>query len=84
MALGDYSGAPKLWSCALPDCYHYMPAHMSAMVVGKASLCMECNEQFVLDPMNMRDDNPRCDNCRGLSEYDEVIPKSLVEKLGLK
>lgn len=53
----------KVWACALPECTHYMPAHMTALVDGKASFCWDCGERFILNPTNMNDDKPICSDC---------------------
>jgi hypothetical protein len=53
----------KVWACALPECTHYMPAHMAALVDGKASLCWKCEDRFILNPSNMTEDKPICDEC---------------------
>lgn len=52
-----------LWHCALSDCTHYMPSNVSDSVPGKKSICWECEEPFILDPMNMQKDKPICLNC---------------------
>lgn len=57
-------GANHVWACALPDCTHYMPNHMEAMVEGKASICWQCGEDMILDKENMKDKQPRCYNCK--------------------
>jgi hypothetical protein len=66
-------GGAKLWACALGDCNHYMPAHMGSLVPGKNSICWKCNEQMVLNIMNMKDDKPKCDDCSGLNYLSDVI-----------
>lgn len=53
-----------VWACALPDCNHYMPQHMSELVSGKRSVCWNCDEVFIMNPLSMKDDFPRCDSCR--------------------
>ncbi len=53
----------KIWACALPDCNHYMPIHMSKMVEGKNSQCWGCNNTMILDEENMKEDRPICDEC---------------------
>ncbi len=53
----------KVWACALPDCTHHMPAHMSGMIVGKWSLCWGCDNPLILDSDNMEMDRPICDAC---------------------
>ena len=56
-----------VWACALPDCNHYMPEHMSELVPGKYSLCWgsspDCLGKFVLNPANMKNDRPLCNAC---------------------
>lgn len=69
--------ASKVWACALPDCNHYMPKHMESMVEGKSSYCWECNEPMILDAEAMKDDRPRCHNCR-----NGIKPESITEFLG--
>lgn len=53
----------KLWACALDTCTHYMPKHLENNIPGKRSICWKCNEQFILDNVNMADDKPVCSNC---------------------
>jgi hypothetical protein len=79
--------ATPVWACALPDCTHYMPHHMSKMVPGKMSVCWGCGEDFVLDYTAMQNNHPRCVECRG-ELISEDVPmsdamKSYIEsKLG--
>lgn len=54
----------QVWACALPECSHYMPQHMTPMITGKASICWECNEPMILDSNSMNEDKPRCGLCR--------------------
>lgn len=63
----------KVWACALPHCNHHMPKHMENLVVGKATLCWNCDEEFTLNVANMRDDKPQCDDCRGVTDLNKVI-----------
>lgn len=56
-------GYGRVWSCAIPECSHFMPRNMEARVIGKASLCWSCGNQFVLDENNMKQDRPVCVNC---------------------
>ena len=70
-------GASPVWACALPNCNHYMPDHMSAMVPGKMSLCHGCDESFVLDKGAMCDNQPKCMDCRGITVTENIsIPLS--------
>ncbi len=53
----------SLWACALPDCNHYMPKHLEELLPGKASVCWECGDAFILTTNNMKADKPLCDEC---------------------
>lgn len=52
-----------VWACALRDCNHYMPYHMTDMMPGKASICWECGTDFDLTIHNMKNDKPLCPDC---------------------
>lgn len=52
-----------VWACALPNCNHYMPKHMEAMVPGKNSVCWMCLKDFVLDEKTMEIQKPFCKSC---------------------
>jgi len=58
----------KVWACGLPECTHYMPSHMETLVNGKASICWNCDERMILNPSNMADDKPICDDCTATKE----------------
>lgn len=60
--------AGKLWACALADCTHYMPRHLENTLLGKASICWKCENNFILDTLNMMDDRPICNECVPKSE----------------
>jgi hypothetical protein len=54
----------QVWRCALPECSHYMGNHLAGLVEGKASFCWQCDNPMILDTENMKEDRPRCTNCR--------------------
>lgn len=67
----------KTWACGLPDCNHYMPKNMEAMINGKQTLCWQCGEVTLMTPMSMKEDQPRCDECRtGIVIEEDTIPFS--------
>lgn len=75
-------GAGKVWACALPDCTHYMPSHMNAMVEGKASICWQCGEDMILDKANMKESQPRCENCRlGIESVEVPLSNAMAERI---
>ena len=57
-------GYISVWTCALPNCLHYMPKHMEQMVLGKATYCWGCDTEMILTPQNMSDDKPLCVDCK--------------------
>ena len=67
----EIAGA-KVWACALGDCNHYMPVHMSALIPGKNSYCWDCDNPIILDSSNMIEDRPRCVECRTGINLDEI------------
>jgi hypothetical protein len=76
-----------VWGCALPDCNHYMPKHMEAMVEGKKSYCWHCGEEMILDIDAMKESKPRCIPCRtGIDDIEELpmtaAMREFVEKRG--
>ena len=70
-----------VWACGLPDCNHYMPQHMNQLVEGKNSLCWQCNIMFVLDANAMKEDRPRCFNCRTGIKPEEIDDSEYQERL---
>jgi hypothetical protein len=70
------AGYQMLWACALPDCNHHMPLHLTALVEGKASICWKCGEQMILDSDAMKLDKPICIDCRGINELNEFLNKT--------
>ena len=78
------SGSYHVWACAFPDCNHFMPVNMAAMIPGKASVCYACFKQFILDDENMsyavRENNGEgiCNVCISKLQGTYVEPK--VEK----
>lgn len=61
-----------VWRCA--TCNHYMPPHLTDLVLGRESVCWGCGNVFRLDEESMRDDMPKCINCRG--EVLDVVNSS--------
>lgn len=82
------TGSQSVWACALPDCNHYMPPHLSSLVEGRTSICWQCEEKFILDSDAMKENRPRCLECRDallinvVSEMitDNHIPANDVDK----
>lgn len=58
-----------VYACALPDCTHHIPAHQQKLVIGKKSICWECEKQMIMskDIFRRKTRKPRCWECRGVS-----------------
>lgn len=68
-----YHYVDGVWACALPDCTHFMPLNVEKQVNGKSSYCWSCNAEMTLNPSNMKENRPRCDNCTlGISSEEEA------------
>lgn len=67
-------GHVNVWACGLGDCNHYMPPHLSNMVVGKDTLCWKCGEITSLDSRTMKMDKPLCVDCdpKAISANDDL------------
>ena len=72
----------KVWACALPDCSHYMPPHIEQMVIGRNSICWKCDGKMILDPINMKDEHPICNECASINRVriEEFIPATADNK----
>ena len=69
------------WSCALPDCSHFIPRNMDDPI-GKGSLCNNCMSVFMLDEENMKFDKPVCASCANQAEMGvtESIDELALER----
>lgn len=63
-------------ACAAPNCSHHMPKYMEQTLLGKLSICWECNEKFILDERALKMNKPICLMC---DLKHEEIPESLQE-----
>jgi hypothetical protein len=64
----------KVWACALPKCRHHMPEYLTPMLLGKASICWNCDAEFILDDENMKDSRPCCMSCKPV-KFDAILAK---------
>lgn len=70
----------KLWACALPECNHYMPKHLEDMLPGKASICWDCGDKFILDERALGMTKPVCLDCtpEGRELKENLISRGLI------
>lgn len=78
----------KTWRCTLPGCSWFVHRGLEYTLPGKQAQCWGCGENFTVDDEALRDEMPKCANCRtgaeegGLSQQqqNEVINLSLAIK----
>jgi hypothetical protein len=66
-----------LWACAKSDCTHHMPRHLELLMNGKKSICWQCEEPFILTPIELELEQPTCPDCR----LNEVTNSPIMELL---
>jgi hypothetical protein len=63
-----------VWACSLGDCTHFMPLNVADMMVGRKSLCWNCDQPFLLDDVSMQSDKPVCVNCNpAYTDFSELL-----------
>ena len=63
----------SIWACGISTCTHHMPAHMTPLLNGRASICWACGDDMILNQQNMKRDKPKCDDCDGLADINEYL-----------
>jgi hypothetical protein len=53
-----------LWKCADPHCKWFMYKKQEIAILGNASFCWNCGEEFVMGYANLEEDLPMCLVCR--------------------
>lgn len=76
-------GSGKVWACARlsENCTHHIPPYMESTIVGRKSICWECNDEFVLDPNSIEHDKPICPDCRGITNVENAVQSKLLESV---
>lgn len=65
------------YKCAYPDCTHWQ--HKGALL-GKASVCVHCSQEFILTPAHLLKAEPKCPACVALTKSQKVV-LDMVEPL---
>jgi hypothetical protein len=65
------TGSSPVWACALEDCNHFMPNHLTNLVIGRSTYCWDCGDKFKMTELSMVDDMPKCESCRLGIKRDE-------------
>lgn len=54
-----------IWHCGLGKCTHFMPKNIPQFkMIGRPSICWECEKEFELSPDELSKDRPFCEECR--------------------
>jgi hypothetical protein len=67
------TGSNSVWACALDNCYHYMPHHLTPLLEGRFSLCFKCEDRVRMDSDLLewatKENSGKilCEACRGIS-----------------
>jgi hypothetical protein len=54
----------KTWRCTLQGCNFFVHLGLAHILVNKTGVCWECEDQFVIDEFALREEMPRCIDCR--------------------
>lgn len=54
----------KTWRCTLEGCSFFVHIGLAHVLVGKQSICWQCNEEFKLDYKSLQDEMPTCYECK--------------------
>lgn len=54
----------SIWSCAHPDCNHFIWHSQEMILIGRSSICWSCDNKFPLDEDALKEEMPLCFKCR--------------------
>lgn len=76
----------SVWKCADPDCKHFVWASQEYIVLGRSSICWECRQKFTMDDESLKEDMPRCMDCKSSIPFisDVDVDAELRQKLKSK
>jgi Zn-finger nucleic acid-binding protein len=60
----------------IPNCNHYITPEL---IIGKYSICPECQQEFIINKAATQRVFPKCADCKGKVELRGAV-KDLVEK----
>jgi len=84
--IGTRDKPKKVYACSLPDCSHFIPHHLRKTVIGKKTICWECDKEMIMsrDIVRKNTVKPRCWHCRGIdnpSLSEKLIPQEEKQQL---
>jgi len=69
----------KTWKCNLEGCGFFVHLGLAHILIGKQAICWSCEERFVVSEDSLKEEKPRCNECKiGVSE--DVIEQMLKDK----
>lgn len=76
-------GASKVWACArmAENCTHHIPPYMENTIVGRKSICWQCDSDFVLNERSIERDRPICPECSGLTKIEDLLIEKETQSL---
>lgn len=54
----------KTWKCVLDGCNFFVHLGLAHVLLGKSHSCWECGEVHTLDEYALKDEMPKCTECR--------------------
>jgi hypothetical protein len=82
--IGSKEKPRKVYACSLPDCSHHIPTHQRKTIIGKESICWECDKKMIMSRDIVRKNvvKPRCWHCRGID--NPSISKKFIPQEEIK
>lgn len=69
-----------VWKCAVPLCTFFCYFKQSYILLGRATICWGCLNEFPLDEEAMKLDMPMCHNCINPPEDNRTVEAFLAQK----
>jgi hypothetical protein len=81
----------KTWRCTLEGCSFFVHLGLAHVLIGKTAICWDCGESYTIDPDALKEDMPKCVDCRSgqdqasLNELAKLIERKLaLARAGVK
>ena len=74
----------KTWRCMLQGCTFFVHKGLEPILIGRVGICWSCGEEFLIDEYALREDQPRCLECRTIHPSIESIREETTEPIKLE
>jgi hypothetical protein len=72
----------KTWKCTLDGCSFFVHLGLAHILIGKSAVCWGCGDTFTLNEYALKEDQPRCDECRLGNSLDiDQISANIARKI---